>query len=121
MFSMKKMFFLFLLAGLSLNATAQQKKPVTVKIQTPTALCEECKKRIEEYLKYEDGITKVVVNPRGKYTTVTYFADRTNIENVKTAIANAGYDADDVKANEDSYKLLPKTCKKPEDGGHKKQ
>jgi mercuric ion binding protein len=51
---------------------------------------------------------------------VTYLADRTNPENIKTAIANAGYDADDVKANDDSYKMLPKTCKRPEDGGHKK-
>ncbi len=102
------------------SATAQQKKPVSVKIQTPGALCDECKKRIEEYLKYEDGVTKVLVYPRSKYTQVTYLADRTNIENIKTAIANLGYDADDVKANEEAYKKLPKTCKKPEDGGHKK-
>lgn len=118
---MKKVVFcLLLFTGLGLNALAQQKKPLTVKIQTPTALCEECKARIEEYLKYEDGITKVVVYPRSKYTNVTYFADRTNVENIKAAIANAGYDADDVKADEDAYKKLPKTCKKPEDGGHKK-
>jgi len=118
---MKKILFLFFLAaGISLTASAQQKKPITVKIQTPGALCDECKKRIEEYLKYEDGITKVVVFPKSKYTQVTYLADRTNMENIRTAINNAGYDADDTKAAEDSYKLLPKTCKKPEDGGHKK-
>jgi mercuric ion binding protein len=118
---MKKFHFLFLfMAGLSLSVSAQQKKPVTVKIQTPGALCDECKKRIEDYMKYEDGVTKVVVYPRSKYTMVTYLADRTNIENIKTAIANIGYDADDVKANEEAYKKLPKTCKKPEDGGHKK-
>jgi hypothetical protein len=51
---------------------------------------------------------------------VTYFTDRTNLENIKTAIANAGYDADDVTANEDSYKRLPTKCKKTEDGGHPK-
>ena len=28
-----------------------------------------------------------------------------------------GYDADDIPANEESYKRLPKTCKKFEDGG----
>jgi periplasmic mercuric ion binding protein len=110
-------FLVFTLAG---TAFAQQKKPLTVKIQTPGAQCEECKRRIEEYLKYEEGVTKVVVYPKSKYTQVTYFSDRTNIENIKTAIANIGYDADDVKANEESYKNLPKTCKRPEDGGHKK-
>jgi periplasmic mercuric ion binding protein len=118
---MKKACLLFfLIPVLSISASAQQKKPVTVKIQTPTVVCDECKKRIEEYLKYEEGITKVVVYPKSKYTMVTYLADRTNIENIKTAIANVGYDADDVKANEEAYKNLPKTCKKPEDGGHKK-
>jgi copper chaperone CopZ len=111
---MKKGLLLFVLSlSISLVSLAQQKKPITVKIQTPTAQCEECKQRIEEYLKYEEGVTKVVVYPRSKYTMVTYLADRTNIENIKAAIANAGYDADDVTANEDAYKKLPKTCKHP--------
>ena len=118
-----KRFFLFavLALGIGISAQAQQKKPVTVKIQTPGMLCDECKARVEDYLKYEDGITKVVAYPRSKYVQVTYFADRTNIENIKTAIANAGYDADDVKANEDAYKKLPKDHKRPEDGGHQKK
>lgn len=118
---MQKILLLSILVScIGFSAAAQQKKPLTVKIQTPGALCDECKKRIEEYLKYEEGVTKVLVYPRSKYTQVTYLADRTNVENIKTAIANLGYDADDVKANEDAYKKLPKTCKKPEDGGHKK-
>jgi periplasmic mercuric ion binding protein len=118
---MKKVKVLFLLMFVfSISVYAQQKKPVIVKIQTPTAVCDECKKRIEEYLHYEEGVTKVVVYPRSKYTLVTYLNDRTNVENIKTAIANVGYDADDVMASEDAYKKLPKTCKKPEDGGHKK-
>jgi copper chaperone CopZ len=109
----KGLLLVFLVLGVSVIALAQQKKPVTVKIQTPTAQCEECKLRIEEYLKVEEGVTKVVVYPRSRYTMVTYLTDRTNIENIKAAIANIGYDADDVTANEDSYKKLPKTCKHP--------
>jgi copper chaperone CopZ len=105
----------------NLTIQAQQKKPVTIKIQTPGALCLECKNRIEEFMKYEDGVTKVVVYPSSKYTNVSYLTDRTNIENIKTAIANIGYDADEILANPDAYKELPKTCKKPEDGGHKKR
>ncbi len=119
---MKKITLLFaVLAGLSVSTDAQQKKPVTVKINTPAAKCEQCKQRIEDFLKYEDGVTKVVVDFRRGITTVTYLKDRTNIENIKTAIANVGYDADDVTANEDSYKSLPKTCRRPEDGGHPKK
>jgi copper chaperone CopZ len=104
---------LFLVAGLTFGARAQQKKPLTVKIQTPTAQCEACKQRLEEYLKYEEGVTKVVAYPRSRYTMVTYLADRTNIENIKTAIANLGYDADDVPADPEAFMKLPKTCKHP--------
>jgi copper chaperone CopZ len=111
---------LTLLMTLSVGGFAQQKKPVTSKIMTPGLQCDDCKIRVEDYLKFEDGIGKVVAYPRGRYVTVTYFTDRTNLENIKTAIANVGYDADDVTANEDSYKRLPTKCKKPEDGGHPK-
>ena len=57
------------------------------------------------------------VNVKKKETTVKYITDRINEEEVKTAIANAGYDANDVSANPESYKKLPTCCKKPEDGG----
>lgn len=118
---MKYFHFLLLLLCTSTTIFAQQKKPVTSKIMTPGLSCDDCKIRVEDYLKFEDGIGKVVAYPRGHYVMVTYFTDRTNIENIKTAIANVGYDADDVKANEDSYRQLPTKCKKPEDGGHPKQ
>jgi periplasmic mercuric ion binding protein len=89
----------------------------TVTINTPTVQCEMCKQRIEKYMVREDGVTKVNVDYKHKKTRVTYNAERTNIENIKTAIANVGYDADDITANEESYQKLPKCCKKPEDGG----
>jgi len=96
---------------------SQTKALEVKKIKTPTALCEACKTRIETYLKRIDGVRFVDVNYRRGETTVKYLTDRTNIEEIKTAIANQGYDADDVTANEESYKRLPKSCKKPEDGG----
>jgi len=86
-------------------------------IQTPTVQCEECKERIEKYLMREEGVQKVVVDYKHKVTKVTYVSDRTNIENVKTAIANAGYDADDVPADQAAYQKLPTCCKKTSDGG----
>ncbi|HEU5164606.1 MAG TPA: heavy metal-associated domain-containing protein [Chitinophagaceae bacterium] len=103
--------------GFALASSAQVKASQTAKIKTPTIGCEDCKTRIETYLKRYDGVTSVLVNWHQKNVTVKYLTDRTNIEEIKTAIANCGYDADDVPANEDAYKRLPKTCKKPEDGG----
>jgi len=93
----------------------------TATIKTPTVQCQECKERIENYVSREEGVTKVVVDYKRKITKVTYVTDRTNYENVKTAIANIGYDADDVKANPEAYEKLPTCCKKPADGGHEKK
>jgi periplasmic mercuric ion binding protein len=115
---MKRLLFA-LLAVVSFTTVsfAQQKAIETAKIKTPGALCEACKPRIETYVKRIDGVMSINVNYRKGETTVKYVTDRTNIEEIKTAIANMGYDADDVPANEESYKRLPVTCKKPEDGG----
>ncbi len=105
------------LAAFSLAGQAQTKAVLTATIKTPNALCENCKKRIEAYLKPYDGIMEVNVNFRKAETKVKYITDRINIEEIKAYIANCGYDADDVLAAEDAYKNLPKSCKKFEDGG----
>lgn len=111
--------FLIAIVSLALQVTAhsQTKGLISTKIKTPNALCESCKNRIETYLKRYDGITFINVNYRKGETQVKYLTDRINIEEIKTAIANAGYDADDIPATEDAYARLPRTCKKFEDGG----
>jgi copper chaperone CopZ len=96
---------------------AQTKALETARIKTPNVLCEECKKRLTTYLDRYDGIQYLNINFRKGEVQVKYLTDRIDIEQIKTAIANAGYDADDVPANEDAYKRLPKSCKKFEDGG----
>jgi mercuric ion binding protein len=99
-------------------ASYSQTKPLqTARIKTPNVLCEECKKRLTTYLDRVDGIQYLNINFRKGEIQVKYLTDRTDIEQIKTAIANAGYDADDVTANEEAYKKLPKSCKKFEDGG----
>jgi periplasmic mercuric ion binding protein len=115
---MKKILLLSLVvAGFATVSFAQTKAELKARIKTPNALCEACKVRIESQLRRTDGIVFVDVNYRRGETTVKYLTDRTDIEQIKTVIANLGYDADDVLANEESYKKLPKTCKKFEDGG----
>jgi mercuric ion binding protein len=120
---MKKLpFLLFALIAFGVSSVAQTPQKLTAVIKTPTVQCQECKERIEKYLSHEEGILKVNEDYKRKICTVTYLTDRTNIENIKTLIANAGYDADDITAEPDSYKRLPPCCKKPEDGGgHGKQ
>jgi mercuric ion binding protein len=109
---------LSLLLAFSIGSIAQMPKIQKAVIKTPTAQCEECKALIEKIApQYLDGLVKINVNFKAKQTQVSWYPDRTNIEEIKTAIANAGFDADDVTANPDIYKKLPPCCKKVEDGG----
>jgi periplasmic mercuric ion binding protein len=123
---MKKLLFLSVLfSSLILVSKAQvvRKGAIeTATIKVPTVQCQECKDRIEKYVSREQGIQKINVDYKRKIAKVTYLWDRTNVENVKAAIANAGYDADDVTADVEAYNKLPTCCKKPEDGGgHEKK
>jgi len=103
--------------------TSRAQQPVrkgsveTATISVPTVQCEQCKDRIEKYLSREYGVQTVKVDYKKKTVKVTYLWDRTTIENIKTAIANTGYDAGDVAADQEAYKKLPTCCKKTEDGG----
>ena len=104
------------------SASAIAQKSVSAEIKTPTVQCGMCKTAIETYLRRVDGVTfvQVVYQPKDaekRKVKVKFLADRTNIEMIKTSIANVGYKADDIDANPESYKMLPKCCKKPEDGG----
>lgn len=98
--------FLFGLISFSFAQKATQK----AMISTPTVNCEDCKSRIENRLVHEYGVASVKADYRHHNVTVVWITDRTNIENIKTALANLGYDADDVKADPEAYKKLPKTC-----------
>ena len=119
---MKKLLLSFVVfCFVAVSASAQQKAIVTAKISTPTVQCEMCKKTIEDLLKRDDGVLSVNVKLNKDSTkrevVVKYLTDRVNEETLKAAIANAGYDANEIAANPESYKALPKCCKKPEDGG----
>jgi periplasmic mercuric ion binding protein len=100
----------FLIIGSSVFA--QQKVAGKAMIKTPGLTCEICKDRVERSIFKMYGVTSVKADFKKHTVTVTWLKDRTNIEEIKTAIANAGYDADDVTAEEDAYKRLPAACKK---------
>ena len=92
------------------SAFTQQKSTQKAVINTPGAQCEACKSRIENFLVHEYGVSSVKADYKKHTVTVIWYKDRTNIENIKTALANMGYDADDITAEPDAYKRLPKTC-----------
>lgn len=102
---------LLALCAVSTGFSQQQKVSGKAVIKTPTVLCDVCKERLEFFISHEAGVTSVKVNTRQKTTTVTWLNDRTTLENIKVAIANLGYDADDIEAEEGSFKRLPKDCR----------
>jgi periplasmic mercuric ion binding protein len=93
------------------TATAQQKVAGKAIIKTPGMHCDLDKDKIEKSLFKQYGITSYKANLKLKNITVTWLTDRTDIEQIKTMIANVGYDADDVTAEESVQKKLPEGCK----------
>jgi copper chaperone CopZ len=102
----------FCFATLSFAQYQQTQKVIgKAVIKTPTILCEKCQEKVEFFIGHSEGVTAITVNIRKKTTTVSWLNDRTTLENIKTAIANLGYDADDIEAEAYAFKRLPKECK----------
>jgi mercuric ion binding protein len=96
---------------LPIVSNAQTENLSEIKIKT-LAVCETCKKNIETALAFEKGVKKSELDLSTKIVTVIYNPLKTTPEKLKLAISNAGYDADEVKANPKAYKKLDECCKK---------
>jgi mercuric ion binding protein len=103
---------LLLLTTVSVFAgTPAKPKTEVVTIQT-SAVCEACKDRIEKALKSTDGIISANLDLKDKKIKVKYNPDKTAPDQIRTVIANTGYDADGVKKNTEAFTRLPKCCQK---------
>lgn len=125
---MKRILVTFaLLTGLCYAAQAQQPKFQWVTVKSANLRCWECKERLDKYLivenkaNMESGIMQWKINMLQGEIKFQYLPDRTNPEAIKAALNNAGFDADDSKAEEEAYKKLPPICKRAEDGGGPKK
>lgn len=102
---------LFVIIAFSDPVLAQQKAVQKAVIQTPGVRDESCKTRIDNFLVHEYGVSSVKADFRRHTVTVVWYTDRTNIENIKTELANMGYDADNIQANPEAYNRLPPQCR----------
>ena len=107
----KLTFLSFLL--FSVTGMAQQKTSGKAIISTPGMYTEECKAKIEQSLFKQYGIVVYKADLKKKNVSVTWLTDRTDIEQIKTMIANVGFNADDVTAEETAFKRLSPACKTP--------
>lgn len=99
--------FALLFAG-TITASAQSKMD-TVKIKT-SAECDMCKTKIEKEVGLTKGVKKATLDLTTRELTVIYNPSKTTVAKIKTVISNAGYDADEVKANNRAQKKLPDCC-----------
>jgi mercuric ion binding protein len=109
---------LLLLAMLTTAAFANNAGTATITIKTQIYCdhclqCGSCGANINDQVReHNKGIKKVKVDAKSNTITVQYDAAKTNAEQIRDAIANAGYDADDKKANPDAVAKLDGCCKK---------
>ncbi|HTF04356.1 MAG TPA: heavy metal-associated domain-containing protein [Bacteroidia bacterium] len=91
------------------HLAAQKSKHDTVKIKT-SAECEMCKTKVETEVGRMKGVKSATLDLTTQVLTVTYNSSKTDPGKIRTVIANVGYDADDVKANNRAQKKLPDCC-----------
>jgi mercuric ion binding protein len=108
---MKNIVFLFICLMGFQTVKAQEKAPSseTVIIQT-SAICGDCKERIEGLLNYTKGITFAELDLVTKKVTVKFKTSKINLIDIKKKISDLGYDADEVKANPSFKSKLPECC-----------
>jgi mercuric transport protein len=99
----------FVFCFLSINNVYAGDKKSTIKV--PTVQCGTCRKNITNALNQLDGIKKVKVDISKKNTVVTYDESKIELGAIEDAITNAGYDANDKKANPEAYERLDECCK----------
>jgi mercuric ion binding protein len=103
------MFIFMLMMFNGVQAQEKQQKFQTVVIMTSSE-CGDCKERIEGALNYTKGVIFAELDVLTKQVTVKFATKKITLQQVKEAIAEIGYDADDVKAVPAAQKKLPKCC-----------
>ena len=96
------------------SASATNAGGETVEIKT-SANCGACKMTIEKALKEVEGVKKARLDLGNKVAYVTYNPDKVSEDEIRKAIVNAGYDADDMECNKDAHDALPGCCQKGAD------
>ncbi len=106
-----------LMTFLLLSPELHAQKPSKYQVDTiqVSSQCSMCKDRIEEGLAFERGIKSSTVDYAKGELIVRYKTKRTNLDEIRKAVSEMGYDADEVPANKEAYVKLPECCKKPED------
>jgi copper chaperone CopZ len=93
------------------HAAGPQSKRSTIIIHT-SAVCDMCDATIKQALKKVKGVKSASLDVPSKDVTVIYDPRKTDPDAIRKAISMAGYDADNVAANQEAYDNLDPCCRK---------
>lgn len=105
-----KISILILFAGLAISTKAQDKSPVKDTVITVYGDCDNCKTNIERACSYVKGVKRASWDKDAQKLTLVYREDKVKLETIEQAIAKAGYDTQNFKADEKAYEALPACC-----------
>ena len=105
----------FLLAVAAACGSARTAREAEV--ETPTLQCASCEVTIQKAVERVDGVSSVKVDGENRVVKVSYTEEATNVAAIETAIAIAGYQANDKQADPKAYEKLPDCCK-ADSGAH---
>ena len=112
---MKKFFLVAMMAIFAFATANAQEQTVaeeqTVQISLPKYCCSESDALIEKTLAYEKGVESFQLNPITKSVLVTFKTKKTNQLKIEKALAKAGFETPNFKANERAAAKLPNCCK----------
>lgn len=105
---MKKIFLyaLFLITVLNLSAQSVQKEKFKV-----LGNCKMCQIKIVEAANTVDGVKKAHWNINTQEMIVKFEAEQTSLKVIQMKIAEAGYDNDGFRADDEVYETLHYCCK----------
>lgn len=90
--------FLTTVMLLAVSASLAQKPAGKEEIKIQTNLdCEMCKKKIEDYMAFEKGVTAIEADVPSKIVTIEFRTKRTDEQKLVDAIKKLGYEAEVIK------------------------
>lgn len=105
---MRYLFATSLLLLLSISTQAQAKSTETFKVY---GNCGMCKKTIESAALDAKGVKSATWDIDVDMITVVFDSSKTDLDKIKTAIAESGYDTDTHRAPDKAYNKLHGCCK----------
>ena len=99
----KKVVATFAVAFLSLTAVmAKDFKTVVFKVAQME--CPNCEKKVKNNIKFEKGIKEFATDVKTQTVTITYDADKTNVEKLQAGFKKFKYEAVEVKKDNQEKK-----------------